>query len=232
MYSATLGRFLQRDPAGYVGGLNLYAYVMNNPLRYLDPEGLTSLEKRTDSSVTTSKDQALQGFGLLGGVDVGVEKVYIQNNSANTIDAEELVLFFGISGGLFISDSPSPESRTGYAITGSYGIAYDTASRQFSFYQNQGKADRAKDVVAGIGAGCGFTGGLLKGNMSDFYGVSTERTEHFVILSTTKIETASGKGGFVLSAGGKAFGLGYTTMDILTSPLGKKLEYESGTMWP
>ncbi len=41
MYSASLGRFLQRDPAGYVDGLNLYAYVLNNPLRYTDPYGLT-----------------------------------------------------------------------------------------------------------------------------------------------------------------------------------------------
>ncbi|MBI9087501.1 MAG: RHS repeat-associated core domain-containing protein, partial [Desulfobacterales bacterium] len=40
MYSPVLGRFLQRDPAGYVDGLNLYAYTINNPLSYLDPDGL------------------------------------------------------------------------------------------------------------------------------------------------------------------------------------------------
>ena len=40
MYSPVLGRFLQRDPAGYVDGINLYSYTMNNPLSYLDPEGL------------------------------------------------------------------------------------------------------------------------------------------------------------------------------------------------
>ena len=40
MYSAEIGRFLQRDPAGYVDGLNLYAYVLNNPLRFTDPDGL------------------------------------------------------------------------------------------------------------------------------------------------------------------------------------------------
>jgi len=45
MYSAKLGRFMQRDPAGYADGLNLYAYVRNNPLRYLDPEGLTAVNE-------------------------------------------------------------------------------------------------------------------------------------------------------------------------------------------
>ncbi len=42
MYSATIGRFLQRDPAGYVDGMCLYAYVMNNPLKYLDAWGLAA----------------------------------------------------------------------------------------------------------------------------------------------------------------------------------------------
>ncbi|MCV6638487.1 RHS repeat-associated core domain-containing protein [Candidatus Albibeggiatoa sp. nov. NOAA] len=42
MYSPEVGRFLQRDPAGYVDGMNLYAYVRNNPLLFLDPMGLTA----------------------------------------------------------------------------------------------------------------------------------------------------------------------------------------------
>jgi RHS repeat-associated protein len=39
-YSPTLGRFLQRDPIGYVDGMNLYQYVASGPQRYGDPEGL------------------------------------------------------------------------------------------------------------------------------------------------------------------------------------------------
>jgi RHS repeat-associated protein len=39
-YSPLIGRFLQPDPLGYIDGLNLYAYVNNNPLNWLDPWGL------------------------------------------------------------------------------------------------------------------------------------------------------------------------------------------------
>lgn len=38
-YSAGWGRFLQPDPAGFVDGPNLYAYVSNDPLNRSDPTG-------------------------------------------------------------------------------------------------------------------------------------------------------------------------------------------------
>jgi uncharacterized protein RhaS with RHS repeats len=40
MYSPTLGRFLQRDPLDVLGGINLYAYVGNQPINYSDAYGL------------------------------------------------------------------------------------------------------------------------------------------------------------------------------------------------
>jgi RHS repeat-associated protein len=40
IYSPTLGRFLQVDPVGYRGGVNLYGYVGNDPLNYTDHTGL------------------------------------------------------------------------------------------------------------------------------------------------------------------------------------------------
>ncbi|MBK7473301.1 MAG: RHS repeat-associated core domain-containing protein [Betaproteobacteria bacterium] len=56
-YSPALGRFLQADPLGLQAGMNSYAYVANDPLNRIDPNGLL-------------------GFGLQGGGGGDVGLVY------------------------------------------------------------------------------------------------------------------------------------------------------------
>ncbi len=40
IYDPSTGRWIQRDPAGYVGGTNTYGYVGSSPVSWVDPLGL------------------------------------------------------------------------------------------------------------------------------------------------------------------------------------------------
>jgi hypothetical protein len=49
MYSPTLGRWMQMDPAGYVDGANIYEFVKSNPIVGVDPSGLDLLRVEATS---------------------------------------------------------------------------------------------------------------------------------------------------------------------------------------
>ena len=46
-YDPSAGRWITRDPIGFAGGANLYGYVGNDPVNFVDPSGLQGLSTNT-----------------------------------------------------------------------------------------------------------------------------------------------------------------------------------------
>ena len=88
-YDPQQGRFLTRDPIGYMGGKNLYAYVTNNPVSETDTLGLAPDWKKAGSAckrwwpVIPVVGVAVGGASWLSGVADGIKCAHAIQQAGN-----------------------------------------------------------------------------------------------------------------------------------------------------
>jgi len=67
-YEPTVGRFYSRDPIGQLPDVNLYRYVGNNPVNWVDPLGLVGIGDELLQTLLIAGGLGLVGTGLTFGI--------------------------------------------------------------------------------------------------------------------------------------------------------------------
>ncbi len=122
VYAPHLGRFLQPDPIRYDGGMNLYAYVGNDPVSFADPLGLNGC------AVVTGSRICLSGGALIGALAaVGIIAEFVQPETGRDTDDE-------LHTGLFMLDPALAECAQGNAsaclLSAVGGLVYEADIRR------------------------------------------------------------------------------------------------------
>lgn len=150
LYLSTSDRFLSQDPAGVVGGQdnNLYRYVWNNPLKYVDPTG------------TTGKTPT-EGAGSTGGpiLTVGVGWVFngggMLGNSNGITMGYQIGVGYDLTTGKFMGFESSGCGNTASGLYGSVGGGVGYSPNSGTLY--------GTSTVTNLGAGWGASGDLNYG---------------------------------------------------------------------
>jgi hypothetical protein len=92
VYDPELGTFITRDPIGYRGGINLYEYVRDNPLLWIDPAGLVPPSAPSSPTIPTQDvygliDSTMQGAQAGGQHPISIGSATIITG-ASPIDSE------------------------------------------------------------------------------------------------------------------------------------------------
>ena len=88
-YRPSLGRYVQSDPVGLVGGLSTYGYALQSPLKYADPSGLTAEAPSLPWTPARPVPIPNPGLGALGrclGFGLGLLLTPSETSACDTID--------------------------------------------------------------------------------------------------------------------------------------------------
>jgi soluble lytic murein transglycosylase-like protein len=149
-----LGTFLTEDPLGLQGGLALYSYAGNNPIRFVDPLGLKKLSFDEVAALVAANNQSNQSNELI--------MCMIYKESSFNPDAKAR------------TSSASGLMQLTKAVAKELGVEYDTFTDAATNIANGSRYlnrritwknwanGSVRDGIAGYGEGYGYADSILE----------------------------------------------------------------------
>ncbi|WP_220096267.1 RHS repeat-associated core domain-containing protein [Dissulfurirhabdus thermomarina] len=81
-YDPAAGRYLTPDPIGLAGGINRYAYVQNDPLRFIDPLGLAYFAKRPLSGMSWMGPGSCNSIDDFFNTEISHEQLFFEDGKS------------------------------------------------------------------------------------------------------------------------------------------------------
>ena len=154
-YSSAIGRWMSRDPLGEEGGINLYGFVLNDPVNGIDPFGLWTFEVGISMNgqigpinVNVNMGIAVDGHGNVGWVNTVGGGGGVGANASGGVS-------FSVSSGDCIQDLAGPFGNASASLDAGLGGSVDA----FSGPGSHGQTVAGGGFTIGIGAGGGWSVG-------------------------------------------------------------------------
>ena len=138
-YDPKVGRFLQRDPVGYATGINLYTYVSNNPINWVDPFGLFDPEALKNGVLGIAGGFVVAAIGVSA---LGVTGITVAGALAGTTILVTGIINMSLGLGMIVgSFAPGklPEEMPRNALdllALTYGLGTSASDTRLQFYRD------------------------------------------------------------------------------------------------